>query len=232
MAAPSAEEIVSAEHLAKRYHDGARELMVLRDINLRIRRGETVAIIGRSGTGKSTLLHILGLLDIPDSGMLRLAGREVCRLSEKERAALRGHLIGFVFQQYHLIAELNALENVALAAAVGKGGGLSKAHRQRAEEILATMGLGDRSRHRPQQMSGGEQQRVAIARALVTRPLLLLCDEPTGNLDPATGEQVLGVLWKAARSEAAAMVLVTHDSAVAQRADRTLRLENGVLHQG
>jgi len=232
MAAPSVEEIISAAHLAKRYHDGARELVVLRDINLQIRRGETVAIIGRSGTGKSTLLHILGLLDIPDSGMLHLAGREVWRLSEKERAALRGHLIGFVFQQYHLIAELNALENVALAAAVGKGGGLSKAHRQRAEEILATMGLGDRSHHRPQQMSGGEQQRVAIARALVTRPLLLLCDEPTGNLDPATGEQVLSVLWKAARSEAAAMVLVTHDSAVARRADRTLRLENGMLHQG
>ncbi|MCX7933653.1 MAG: ABC transporter ATP-binding protein, partial [Planctomycetota bacterium] len=184
------EEVVAAAHIAKRYHDGARELAVLRDINLSVRRGETVAIIGRSGTGKSTLLHILGLLDIPDAGVLRLAGRDVAGLSEGERTALRGQMIGFVFQQYHLISELDALENVALAAAVGSGG-WKGAHGCRAREILAAMGLSDRERHRPHQLSGGEQQRTAIAISLANRPMLLLADEPTGSVDSRTSDQIM-----------------------------------------
>jgi lipoprotein-releasing system ATP-binding protein len=225
----AAEAILAVEHLAKSYHDGTRELAVLRDVNLSLQAGETLAILGRSGTGKSTLLHLFGLLDRPSRGSLRLLGSDAASLPEAARTRLRSQAIGFVFQQYHLIEEFDAVENVALAAAVGRVGSLGGANRTRARELLSAVGLADREKHRPRQLSGGEQQRVAIARALLGRPALLLCDEPTGNLDPATGDQVLQVLWQAVKRERTAMILVTHDTAVANRADRALRLEAGSL---
>ena len=221
-----------AERLSKTFHDGESELHVLRDANLAIRAGETVAILGRSGTGKSTLLHLLGLLDRPTAGEIRVQGRPVQDLSERERTKLRGQTFGFVFQHYHLVAEFTALENAALGAAVAQGGGLGGARRARARELLAAVGLSDRESHTPARLSGGEQQRVAIARALASRPSILLCDEPTGNLDPQTGQTVLDILWTLVRRENAAMALVTHDPAVAERADRRFRLEAGDLQAG
>lgn len=221
------EVVLHAEGLAKSYHDGERELPVLRQVSLTLHRGEAIAILGRSGTGKSTLLHLLGLLDRPDRGKIWIQEYDVSTLHEKQRTRLRGCAIGFVFQSYHLLSDFTALENVEIAGAFGWKG----VSRTRARRLLAEVGLADREHHLPSKLSGGEQQRVAIARALMNEPALLLCDEPTGNLDPRTGTEILDLFWKMRKEHNVAMVLVTHDPDVAIRADRVLHLQEGELHE-
>lgn len=224
-----AERSLVLDNVVKTYHDGEKLLPVLKGVDFAVSPGETVAIVGRSGSGKSTMLNLAGLLDRPDSGDVIIGGESSLRLSESRRTAFRGRAIGFVFQNYHMLSDFNILENVMLGAAVGRGGGFGRANRTRALEWLDRVGLAERCRHRPAQLSGGEQQRAAIARALMPEPHILLCDEPTGNLDSATGEEVSAWLWRVAREARMAMIIVTHEPSLAEKADRVLRLENGVL---
>ena len=225
------EPVLVLEQLTKTYHDGERRLEILKGVDLTVAAGETIAVVGRSGSGKSTILNLAGLLDRPDSGEIRIGCALCSRLGESRRTAIRGREIGFVFQNYHMLQDFSMLENVMLGAAVGKGGGFGGANRRRALEWLERVGLAERWRHRPSQLSGGEQQRAAIARALMVEPRMLLCDEPTGNLDAATGEEVSGWLWRVAGEAGMAMIVVTHESALAGRADRVLRLEEGILRK-
>ncbi len=224
-----ADDVLVLEGIEKSYHDGERLLPVLQGVDFSVAAGEAVAVVGRSGSGKSTMLNLAGLLDRPDAGEIYIGGERCSRLNDAARTAMRGREIGFVFQNYHMLADFSVLENVMLGAAVGHGGGFGRANRLRALEWLERVGLAERCRHRPSQLSGGEQQRAAIARSLMAEPRLLLCDEPTGNLDVATGEEVAGWLWEAAREAGMAMVIVTHESALADRADRILRLVDGRL---
>ncbi len=224
-AAPN-EAVIRATGVGKVFHDGERVLHILRDTNLAVMPGESVAILGRSGTGKTTLLNILGLLDRPSAGQVLLRSYDTGQLSESQRTKLRGRAIGFIFQQHYLLHDFTALENVTIAGAFG----LRREGRERAEDLLTAVGLQDRLGHKPGKLSGGEQQRVAIARALMCRPALLLCDEPTGNLDPETGAEVLEIFWGLVQKQQTALVLVTHDTQVAARADRVLTLAEGELH--
>lgn len=221
--------ILEVDGLRKAYHDGEGRLAVLKGINLAARAGESLALVGRSGSGKSTILNLIGLLDRPDSGEIVIGGVPVSSLGESGRTRFRSREIGFVFQNYHLLGDFSVLENVMLGAAVGAGGGFGRANRSMALEWLDRVGMASRAGRRPARLSGGEQQRAAIARALMARPRLLLCDEPTGNLDAATGEEVAGWLWKAAEESSMAMLVVTHEQALAKRADRVLSLADGVL---
>jgi lipoprotein-releasing system ATP-binding protein len=206
--------------------DGTR-LQVLDGVDLEVRPGEMVSVIGQSGSGKSTLLHVLGALDHADAGEVFVGGRHVAALREEALAELRGRNVGFVFQFHHLLREFSALENVMMPQLiVGTGEGEA---RKRAEELLGLVGLMPRASHKPAQLSGGEQQRVAVARALANRPLAVLADEPSGNLDPDTSERLHDLLFAVCREEGAAMVLVTHDLGLAARADRVLRLHGGQL---
>ena len=198
----------------------------LRGVSLTVERGDYVAIVGASGSGKSTLMHLLGALDRPSGGSLVIGGRDVATLSPPEMARLRNETIGFVFQSFHLLARTTARDNVALPLVYR---GISRRERrERAEAMLDRVGLGHRIDHRPNQMSGGEQQRVAIARALVTGPSVLLADEPTGNLDSATGRSVLALL-ESLNAEGVAVVLVTHDRDVAGRAHRQILMRDGLI---
>ncbi|MDR1519834.1 MAG: ABC transporter ATP-binding protein [Planctomycetota bacterium] len=220
---------LEAENLSKTYRDGEKPLTILRGVGFAAAAGETIAIVGRSGSGKSTLLNLCGLLDRPDSGEIRIAGVPASKLSDSGRTALRGRDIGFVFQNYHLLPDFTVLENVMLGGAAARGGGMGAGNRASALDWLERLGLAERRRHRPDQLSGGERQRTAIARALLPNPRLLLCDEPTGNLDAATGDEVSAWLWRAADEAGMAMIIVTHEPALANRADRVLRLEAGKL---
>jgi len=202
-------------------------LTILRDLDIRVAAGEAVAILGASGSGKSTLLGLLAGLDNPSLGEVRLCGEPLHRLDEDDRAALRAGRVGFVFQSFQLLPSLTALENVLLPLELS---GLNRAE-QRARDALDQVGLTPRARHYPNQLSGGEQQRVAIARAFAPRPTLLFADEPTGNLDGKTGEQVIGLLLDLRRDAGAALVLVTHDPRLAERCDRRLLLEGGKLKE-
>jgi len=218
--------ILATDGLAKSFRDGERELHILQGVDLQVAPGETVAILGRSGSGKSTLLHILGLLDGPTAGTVRFDGADTGSLSDPKRRRIRAERIGFVFQHFHLLPELTARDNVLLAARVA---GHGRKGRDRADALLEAVGLAERTRHRPRKLSGGEAQRVAIARALVNRPDVLLCDEPTGNLDRETAAGILDLLFDVAQEHARAMVVVTHDEEIARRADRRLRLQDGRL---
>jgi ABC-type lipoprotein export system ATPase subunit len=206
-------------------------LELLRDASLVVEEGEAVAIAGRSGSGKTTLLAVLGLLTSHDAGRLRVKDNDVDGLSDRRRSRLRNEQIGFVFQSYSLIPHLTAAENVALPLLQGQSLGRAEAKR-RVSHAMEIVGISHRAQSRPRQLSGGEQQRTAIARALVRSPIAVLADEPTGALDTATAEHVLNALVEAAREDGTALVLVTHDPVVADRADRTLVLEDGVLHAG
>ena len=219
---------IAAEALHKSYTLHGKRLEILRGVAFSAEPGETIAIVGRSGAGKSTLLHVLGGLDRPQSGEVFVGGRPLYALSGRRRTKLRAAAIGFVFQAYHLLPEMDITENVMLPAmALGR---LSRAAmRARAEALLDRVGLAGRLRHTPLELSGGEQQRAAIARALMNEPPLLLADEPTGNLDEATGAQVLDLLFALARERQAVLVMVTHSPATAARCARTLTLEDGVL---
>lgn len=217
--------LIEARGLSKTYAMAKRSLEVLRGIDLRLERGDFLAIRGASGTGKSTLLHLLGGLDAPNAGTIRFAGQDLAGMSSLGLAEFRNRRIGFIFQAYHLLPELDAFENVVLPARIGR---LPRAVVEvRARELLARVGLGDRLEHRPYELSGGEQQRVAIARALVNQPDLVLADEPTGNLDSHTGEEIIELLCALRVERGATLIIVTHDPKIAARAPRMLELVDG-----
>lgn len=218
--------VIEAKGLVKSYRGAGRTLTVLHGVDLSVNRGEFVAIIGPSGSGKTTLLGLLAGLDLPTSGTVRLAGEELGSLTEEERARLRAEKIGFVFQTFHLLPTLTALENVLVPLEL-RGGGAAREMRGRALSLLARVGLGDRIGHYPSQLSGGEQQRVAVARAFANSPEILFADEPTGNLDAETGEGVVDLLLELNRESGSTVVLVTHDLELAARADRVVRLAGG-----
>jgi len=243
--APGGTGILQVERLSKTYMLGRAAIPVLRDVSLAVHAGEVISIVGASGSGKSTLLHILGALDQPSSGTVRFQGRDLYALSAGQRTVVRARHIGFMFQFYHLLPELDVLENVMLPAlsANGGGGGLRPRRlgasgqaakcpvgmRARAQSLLESVGLADRANHLPMELSGGEQQRVAMARALMNQPDLVLADEPTGNLDSVTGSQVLQFLFALTRGNGHTLILVTHNIAVARLCDRVLELKDGCL---
>nr|WP_298722660.1 ABC transporter ATP-binding protein [uncultured Steroidobacter sp.] len=218
-----AQPVLRAEKISKQVSSPEGTLTILAAVDLSIQAGETVAIIGASGAGKSTLLALLAGLDEPTDGRIWLNGAELTALDEDGRAAVRAQHVGFVFQSFHLVPSLTAIENVMLPLELaGKSGA-----REAAAEVLAKVGLTPRREHYPRQLSGGEQQRVAIARAFVTRPALLFADEPTGNLDSATGERIIELLFELNRATQTTLVVVTHDNVIAQRCGRTIRIDAG-----
>jgi lipoprotein-releasing system ATP-binding protein len=221
--------ILHAAELQKNYSqgNGGSVLEVIKNIDLEISEGEKLAIIGVSGSGKSTLLNLLGGLDDPTQGAVTLSGKQWSQLSPTDRAAWRNQHIGFVYQFHHLLNEFSALENVSLPNLIS--GKTPAVAQQEATMLLTKVGLSDRLHHRPAELSGGERQRVAIARALACKPSLVLMDEPTGNLDPKTAEAVLDLLIELNKDLGISLVVVTHDPLIAQRMDRTVRLEEGVL---
>ncbi len=219
------EPIIAVEHVTKQVQDSTGTLTILHDIDFTLDARESAAIVGASGSGKSTLLSIIAGLDTPSSGTVKLAGTDLFALDEDARAALRAQKVGFVFQSFQLLPNLTALENVMLPLELQ---GRSDA-RALATEMLGRVGLGERLRHAPRLLSGGEQQRVALARAFVVQPALLLADEPTGSLDFATGERVMELMFELNREAGTTLVLVTHDRGIAARCDRQLRIEAGRL---
>lgn len=224
----SEQSVLSATKVTKTYTDGQQVITVLKDLDLAVQAGEWLAIVGASGSGKSTLLNLLGGLDLPTSGEIQVAGTALPTLSELERSRWRNQRLGFVFQMHHLLPEFTALESVAMPARIG---GMSKAAAEdSARDLLAQLGLAQRATHRPAALSGGERQRVAIARALINQPACVLMDEPTGNLDPQTAEQVLSTM-SALRSLDTAFVVVTHDPGIAARMGRQLTLTDGKLSE-
>lgn len=219
------ESILSVHALTKHVGTGNTHLTILQDIRLQINSGETVAIIGASGSGKSTLLALLAGLDLPTSGKVYLDQVDIFLLGEDQRAALRSKVLGFVFQSFQLLPALTALENVMLPLELANTDQAS----EKARQLLARVGLAQRLHHYPKQLSGGEQQRVAIARAFVTMPKLLLADEPTGNLDAETGEQIIDLMFELNREQGTTLVLVTHDETLSQRCSRQIRLSHGKI---
>jgi len=224
--------LLKAEGVYKSYRMGAAKVSVLKGVDLAVKSGEFLAIVGASGSGKSTLLHILGALDSPDKGVVSFEGRDLSRHSTGELNRFRNKMVGFVFQFYHLLDELNVLENVFLPAMTGRsiGGWLASRRwaKKRARELLSQLGLSERANHKPYPLSGGERQRVAIGRALMNEPRILLADEPTGNLDSATGNGILEVFEKLNRA-GQTIVMVTHDERIAQKAGRIITLADGKI---
>jgi lipoprotein-releasing system ATP-binding protein len=219
--------ILQAQSVTKEFRDADRRLQVLRGIDLTLNRGEAVAIVGPSGAGKSTLLHILGGIDRPTSGKVSVEGKDFDTLRDRARAKFRNRTIGFIFQFHHLLPDFSALENTLMPGLIA-GDGVT-ALRESATDLLTALGLGERLTHRPAKLSGGEQQRVALARALINRPSLILADEPTGNLDEETGSAVIDLLWRHTVGAGRTLLIVTHEAEIAARADRTLRLHDGIL---
>ena len=221
------ETILTADNINRSYSIGSTTLDVLKGVSLQIHEGETVSIMGQSGSGKSTLLHVLGGLDNPKSGSVSFRGRDIYRMSGVRRAKFRAENVGFVFQSFHLLPELDIVENVALPSMAKRAGKHSAI--ERAKQLLKEVGLADRIGHRPQELSGGEQQRVAIARALMNEPDVIFADEPTGNLDSKTGNKVLHYLFQLVGARRHTLVLVTHSRDVASRCSRELFLKDGIL---
>ena len=221
--------MIQIENLSKVFRTSEVETIALNHVNIEVKEGEFVAIMGPSGCGKSTLLNILGLLDNPTEGSYKLLGNEVANLKEKERTRLRKGVIGFVFQSFNLIDELNVFENVELPLTYL--GIKASERKERVLEILKRMNLSHRAKHFPQQLSGGQQQRVAIARALVSKPAIILADEPTGNLDSRTSSDVLGLLKVTSQKFHQTLVMITHNNEIAQLADRIIRIEDGKIAQ-
>jgi lipoprotein-releasing system ATP-binding protein len=219
--------LIRAVQLSKTYGDGRHPVTVLTDLDLEVRAGEMVVIVGDSGVGKSTLLHILGALDRPTGGRVFFDGTDLSTLSERDLAALRNREIGFIFQFHHLLPDFSALENTMMPALI-RGEGFERAEAT-ARRWLTQLGLGERLDHKPGELSGGEQQRVAIARAVVGSPRIVLADEPTGNLDPATADSIHAVMAASNREHGITYIIVTHNERLATLADRTLRLRAGKL---
>ena len=222
-----AETVVRLENVVKTYSMGESEVHALRGISFKIEQGEFLSIMGPSGSGKSTCMNMIGCLDRPTSGLVEINGKETAKMTEKELAVLRNQTVGFVFQQYHLIASMNVLENVMLPL---KYAHVEKAQRvERAKEALAAVGLGDRMKHRPHELSGGQKQRVAIARAMVTQPKILLADEPTGALDSATGKQVMELFTKINKEQGTTVIIVTHDPRIGESTKRCIKILDGKI---
>jgi lipoprotein-releasing system ATP-binding protein len=219
--------LLSATGLHKTYILGQRSLEVLRGVDIELRRGEFLALRGASGAGKSTLLHLLGGLDAPNRGEIRLAGRNLATLGRRELARLRNKEVGFIFQAYYLLPELDALENVCLPARMARTSAAQAEARGR--DLLARVGLKDRLEHKPYELSGGEQQRVAIARALINEPDLVLADEPTGNLDSHTGEEIIELLCAMRHEKQTTLIMATHDARLAVRAPKVVELVDGLI---
>ncbi len=225
---------IETHNLHKSYRLGHVDLHVLRGVSFSVEPGRFTAVVGASGSGKSTLLHLIGLLDEPDRGTISLDGQDTAKLSGGRKNKIRCVNIGYVFQFYHLLPELNVLENVMMPAMIdssvaGWVGGRRGKMRKNAEEVINQVGLSERLKHHPQELSGGERQRVAIARALVNRPKLLLADEPTGNLDSKTGKQIIKTLKDCNQRLGLTILMVTHDASIAAQADRTMHLRDGKL---
>ena len=222
---PSSKSVLATEQISKQVSSPEGSLTILSDVSFSIERGESVAIVGPSGAGKSTLLALLAGLDLPTDGRIWLDGWELSSLDEDGRAQVRAASVGFVFQSFHLVPSLNALENVMLPLELAG----SESPRDKALEILNTVGLSERTTHYPAQLSGGEKQRVAIARAFATEPAVLFADEPTGNLDTRTGENIMNMMFELNTNSSTTLVLVTHDRRLAERCDREIRLDAGKL---
>jgi len=221
--------LIEARDIHKTYKEADYLLHVLKGIDLKITEAEVVAIVGPSGAGKSTLLHILGALDVPSQGKVYCNGQDVYGLNDKERSQLRNGQMGFVFQSYHLLPELTALENVILPAMVKNNSRKTSAIEFDGVKLLEKVGLGQRVSHRPNQLSGGEQQRVAIARSLMNSPKVVFCDEPTGNLDSQSGTMVIDLLLNLNKVSGQTVVIVTHDKEIAKRAQRIIYIKDGIL---
>ncbi len=218
--------MLEVENISKTYHLGSVDVPALCGVSFRIDDGEVVAIMGQSGSGKSTLMNILGCLDLPTSGSYRLDEHEVAGMSEDQLAAVRNKKIGFIFQQFNLLARATTLRNVEMPLLYA---GVNGTRHERAKEALISVGLGDRLNHRPNELSGGQQQRVAIARALVNDPSLILADEPTGNLDSKTGAEIMNLLLGLNKEKGLTIVLVTHDPNIAAQAQRTIHIKDGLV---
>lgn len=219
--------VLSLENINKTYHQGGRKLHILDDATLEVSEGEMVALVGPSGCGKSTLLQIAGLLDQPDKGSVVISGKNYADSNDVNRTKIRGSNIGFVYQFHHLLPEFTALENVAIPQMIN--GSNKESSSLKATEMLSMLGLDKRLNHRPSELSGGEQQRVAIARALVINPKILLADEPTGNLDPATSTEVFNLLLKTARDKKIAMLIATHNEQLAKKMDKVFTINCGKI---
>jgi ABC-type lipoprotein export system ATPase subunit len=225
-------QLIELRNICKTYHVGEVAVPALKGVSLTIAQGELTALMGASGSGKSTLMNILGCLDRPTSGEYLLDGQEISRLSSDERALLRNHRIGFVFQNFNLLSRTSALDNVMMPLSYSAENLPERQARQRATEMLERIGLGDRLHHEPSQLSGGQQQRVAIARALINRPSILLADEPTGNLDSHTSEEVLHLFGQLNEEQGITVILVTHDINIAHHAKRIIRILDGEVENG
>lgn len=221
--------VVEANQLTKVYRMGEVDVHALRGVSLEIERGEVVSIMGPSGSGKSTLMNILGCLDQPSTGEYCLDGQDVARMSDDSLAIVRNRKVGFIFQSFNLLARSSALSNVELPMRYSPPNG--KSRRQRATEALEAVGLGDRLNHRPNELSGGQQQRVAIARSLVNQPSIIMADEPTGNLDSRSGEEILELLLRLNRERNVTLIIVTHDPDVARQTGRVIRIRDGQVEQ-
>jgi lipoprotein-releasing system ATP-binding protein len=221
--------VLETRNVSRQFQQGPVTLEVLQSVSIAIPAGERLSIVGASGSGKTTLLQILGGLDKPSNGQVLVAGKDIHSLNEKERGELRNRALGFVYQFHHLLPEFSALENVAMPLLVRRM--KTSEAKDRAQEILKRVGLGDRLTHRPHQLSGGERQRAAVARALVTQPKLVLADEPTGNLDGKNAEAVFELMLELNRERQTSLVIVTHDMRIAARMDRALEIENGSLRE-
>lgn len=218
---------ISGEDLHKAYKNGAKDVHAVNGVSVEIKRGQTTAIVGPSGAGKSTILHLLGGLDKPTSGRVLVDGVDIYKLSDRQRALIRNKRIGFVFQFYHLLPEFTALENVMMPGLIKGQRGKRQELREKATHALKSVGLKDRISHRPGELSGGESQRVAVARAIINDPEILLCDEPTGNLDSKASESIYELLFSLKLKSDMALVIVTHDEKTSDRADHIIRIKDG-----
>jgi len=219
--------LLEARDITKIYKAGVHEIAVLKDVDLDVQEGEFIAIVGKSGSGKSTLMNILGCLDVATSGTYKVNGQDVSRLSVDQLANIRNKKIGFIFQQFHLLPDMTALENVQLPLLYAYQ--TEKTAREQAKKMLELVGLADRKNHLPTELSGGEQQRVAVARALINQPSIILADEPTGNLDSATEQKILELMQTMHKEKNVTMVVITHDEHIANEADRIVRLHDGKI---